>query len=115
MENLEKEQELIGHFRELLADKSILSPDKWENLAGDLQLLKYSLAQHRLARELAANRKKLEIRHRPDVTSNADADLEWKTTKEYEDYMEAEELFENIKGFKATAHNEAQIRKNNNF
>ena len=103
-------QSVIDGLRQMVESKTPISPEQWIDAAGFLQILKFEEQDRRLALEMVANRKKSELRKA--VESNADADLEWKTTKEYEDWQRQEKLLQDVVEFGRIAKHEATIRSN---
>jgi hypothetical protein len=78
-----------------------------------LQLLRASESQKRLALKVIASKKLKEIR--PQFKTKADAEVEWNTTEEHQAWQEQEDLFDNLDRFERIARNESQIRKANTF
>lgn len=111
MEEKRTTQSVIASLTKMVEAKELISPEKWIDAAGFLQILKFGEQEKRLGLEVMANKKKKEIRARQEITSNADADLEWKTTQEYEDWRRQEELLKDIVEFGRIAKKEAEIRK----
>ena len=106
-------EQIVGRINSLLASKKLAGAEEWIDVSMDLQLLRYSEGIRRLALEIAANKKRKEIRG--TATSVADAELELKTTQEYEDWQTQETLMDDLERFERIARNEAQIKKANNF
>ena len=96
-------------LRKMVESKTPISSEQWIDAAGFLEILKFGEQDRRLALEIIANKKKKEIR--ATVESNADADLEWKTTQEYENWRRQEDVMSSIKSFGQVAKKEADIRK----
>jgi len=99
-------------LRKMVESKTPISSEQWIDAAGYLEILKFAEQDRRLALEIIANKKKKEIRARDEITSNADADLEWRTTKEYEDWRRQEDVMASIKSFGQVAKKEAEVRNN---
>ena len=106
-------QDTIARFTQLLHSKELVGAERWSDMGGDLQILMYHISILRLAARIAAKKKLREIR--ASFKSNVDAKDEWEITREWKEWQEYDDLFENLKGFKVTANNEANIRKANNF
>ena len=100
---------IIKNLKELVEGRRLISPEQFIDAALFLQILKFDEQEKRLALEITANKKKKEIRQ--TTGSNADADLEWKTTKEYEVWKRQEELLKDILEFCRIAKKEADIRQ----
>ena len=101
-------QSVIAGLTEMVESKTPIAAEQWVDAAGYLQILKFNEQEKRLALEIIANKKKKEIR--ATVKSNADADLEWKTTVEYENWRRQEELLKDMIEFGRIAKKEADIR-----
>ena len=108
MENKTIEQ-IVGRINSLLGTKSLTSAEEWIDVAMDLQLLRYSEGIRRLALEIAANKKRKEIRG--TANSVADAELELKTTDEYEAWQKQEVLINDLDNFERIARKESEIRR----
>ena len=106
-------EEVVERYSALLGSPKIIGAEDWIDMAGNLQLLRYYQGIRRLALDIAANKKRKEIRG--TATSVADAELELKTTQEYEDWQTQETLMDDLERFERIARNEAQIKKANNF
>jgi hypothetical protein len=100
---------VIEGLTKMVESKTPISCEAWVDAAGYLEILKFAESETRLTKEILANKKKKEIR--ATTESNADADLEWKTTEEYKDWRRQEDLMANIKSFGQVAKKEAEIRK----
>ena len=104
---------ILAKLTDMVKSQKVISPEEWIDAAGSLQILRFAEEEKRLAFEIIANKKKQEIRK--SVESNADADLEWKTTTEYENWRRQEEFLKNILEFGRIAKKEAEIRNQNGF
>ena len=102
-------ESILKDLKEMVESKVSISPERWVDAALFLQILKFGEQEKRLGLEVIANKKKKEIRSK--VESNADADLEWKTTTEYENWRRQEDLLKDILSFVQIAKKEADIRK----
>ena len=111
--NEQDTQDIIKRFSDLLHSREIVSAERWADIGGDLQILMYRTNVERLAKEIIAKKKLKELRS--SFPSNIDAKTEWETTDEWAEWQKTEGVFEGLKGFKSTANNESNVRKNNNF
>src|SRR3990167_8781478 len=90
-------QSIIAGLKNMVESRKIIDPVQWVDAALFLQILKFDEQEKRLVLEITANKKKKEIRQTTE--SNADADLEWKTTEEYKTWKRQEELLKDILEF----------------
>ena len=86
--------------------------EDWSDVGIYLEMLWRDAQRIMRAKELAMNRKFKEIRHSEGIGSMVDAEIELKTTKEYEEFGEAEDNVEEISRWVSRATNESSARKN---
>lgn len=102
-------ESIIAGLTKMVESKTTISPTQFVDAGLYLQILKFGEQEKRLALEIIANKKKKDIR--ATTESNIDADLEWKTSKEYEDWRRQEDLIKDIHQFVMLAKKEAEIRQ----
>ena len=102
-------QSVISALTKMVESKTVISPEEFLNAATFLQILKFSEQDKRLALEVIAKKKLKEIR--AEVKTKADAEIEWETTTEWENWQRQEKLLEDITEFGRIAKKAGEIRK----